>query len=673
MKRRQLLAGALTLVLTVSSCMQATGLRALATVESSTADAVTEAFEGQSGDDAGNSEDGKTETGDTSEDDVSNAVTNVPLEDNSESSVIGISNDSSDQDEKSIPESVDEEDKESTDEAAQEHDGTENDNNGVITAENASEAEEEPEESTTEKKAKGARPIPFDNARGLTLDSTMSGVLNTFDEDEAYIYYNCYYFIPEEAGVYTFSGYTTYEFYRLDGAVYDSAQNCISEASGEYDYDSNKVPVSVQVYLNAGEIYYWVLSIDECEHTIVYASVERNGDDIDFICNRIGERNRVVEPNEEITLSINAYSTQSITFQWRVGDEVIEGENTSTYSFMPQSNCTVVCNVLDESNNILGSVDYSVTIDNKLNAYSAESQEEYAYIHLNPNSTETLHVIASAVDMEGITYRWYKGGKIISGADSDSITIVADKNTSYTCRVQDLYGGVAEVEYDIYINNSLKVTIDGLGDESPDENGILYYKPNSSLTITAHVSATDTVGLKYKWSMNDGGDSPQTFTNLEGDTIEMIVSNPVNYTYYELTVVDRFGNRVRRGVDISVDNGFGLDIGEEDPDSIRGYYTVCAGESIDLKATVKGEDLSNVTYNWTKYINPDQHFCEYDDIEELSDINVPEMDVTPTSAREWYELSATDRYGSYASVVFYITTINNLKAYPEGNDEDGGS
>ena len=584
-----------------------------------------------------------------------------------EDSETGESSDTVDQDLDNDPVILDQGDNASTGETVQENESAEDVSDEAMIAEGTVEDEEESNEVTIKKQTKSGNQIPFGDARGMTLGNDISGVVDYNPELDESTWYNCYYFIPEESGVYSFSATIDYNpWVTITAELFDESYNSIASVSSS-STDSGTM-ASAQMYLNAGMTYYWVLSVDDYGTYTVHAKVEK--DDVDFVCNRSGARNRKAHPNEELTLSVTAYSTNSITFQWTVDGEAVEGQNTSSYTFIPESSCIVVCNVLDEDENVLGSVDFDITLDNELSA-TTEDGDEYTSINAEPDSTHTLRVIVNAVDRDGITYEWYKDNTIIDGANTDSLTIIADRSGSYRCDVYDKYGGNAQVYYSVRIPNSIELEVEeehttdsGYGEFNSDIT--IFIKPNEAKIAHVNVTAQDTTGMKYRWCNDymDVDDVP--WIDYSGETLTYTFDADRDWIY--LWVEDRFGNRVISRLSYKIENHFGLTI--EGTGHYRDYYTVHPGESVDLRAVAEGDDLTNMSILWKQYVNPDNNFEEYQSQKFFNDIKDLHMTVTPTTPREWYALSVSDGYGNSQSVSFYITVDNGLKAYPDGNDED---
>ena len=88
-------------------------------------------------------------------------------------------------------------------------------------------------------------------------------------------------------------------------------------------------------------------------------------------------------------------------------------------------------------------------------------------------------------------------------------------------------------------------------------------------------------------------------------------------------------------------------------------------ETVTLHVNVTAKDMDGVTYRWTK------HDSENGTID-VKDVTGDTYEVTINKATD-INCYVTDKYGNPDEAWFSIRVRNNLRAWPEGEDEDSSN
>ena len=381
-----------------------------------------------------------------------------------------------------------------------------------------------------------------------------------------------------------------------------------------------------------------------------------------------------VEPGESVRLAVDvqAKDTSAIRYEWKYrpydSDDymVIDGADTNEYSIdRVDEKGTYRCEVRDQygsSQNVI----FNLSIDNALKVYAGEDgtsyREEYGVVY---GGSRKLYVKVEARDKTQLTYKWsYRGADtdwdrvIIDGAVTSEYVIDSLQcQGDYNCIVTDRYGNSAEAEFNIYVENHLKVYIEGLSENS---NNVTYnVAPEESLTIKPVIEADDDSQLTCEWEDHtDWWDESAVVSTAREYTIESVKSD----REYSFTVRDQYGNSVYLYFEIKVDNGFYAKAeGKTD-------FEAAPGEELDFNV-IAHANVGDLKYSWSKetitldkYGHVSQDTVQIDEWEGKSSVHFNANESTS------YYCSVTDEYGGWQSIRFDVK-VGNLIAYPENTLE----
>ena len=208
---------------------------------------------------------------------------------------------------------------------------------------------------------------------------------------------------------------------------------------------------------------------------------------------------------ERAVLEVCTDSQESLTYRWQLNNNTIEGATGNTYTTGEiTSNCEYLVYATDNDGHS-ASVRFTIRVDNNLSA-RIKGADDNGIIRVKKGENCTLELLASATDMENLTYSWTQvvqqsGGMIdffvIQGANGPSYTFnnVTEKISGHA-DVRDTYGNTVFTNFQILIDNELKASSDAEGNLSR----VVEVERGKSVTLEPVVTALDTEGISYQWA-----------------------------------------------------------------------------------------------------------------------------------------------------------------------------
>lgn len=158
----------------------------------------------------------------------------------------------------------------------------------------------------------------------------------------------------------------------------------------------------------------------------------------------------------------------------------------------------------------------------------------------------TLTVKASSSESWEISYKWFdpNGNEMTAVGDRRTAKVTPDGNGTYVCKVDDGYGNVLPVYFDIVLDNELSIVPVNSASASYDEirNELTYtdVAQGASVKLRSRVTADDASGLRYVWYerelYNQSG-----WTRIDSANSGILTVKPSYDTQYSCMVTDRFG------------------------------------------------------------------------------------------------------------------------------------
>ena len=403
------------------------------------------------------------------------------------------------------------------------------------------EEEESVEEDAAEikREAKSLSNQDFDSAVDLTIGTEITGICDANDP------YAVFRFTPSKTSCYKFryhsddAQYIVLNLYDSDHeiVVVDDMNDSIS--GGEWN-----------AVLYEGNTYYYVINLsNQSEHGTITVCLDGG-----LKVTSQQESDIEIEPNEEINLSVEVYSLNDVSYEWTFYDNVnfqlttIGSEAACT--FTPISSGQAICTV----NNGIDQATCSFNIYvNHFNAVGREQANVGNYILVPVGETLDLHVDVSGDDISEISYYWYKQTwdsreeKWInddSFVPKDNSTISSDPVygvVRYVGCATDKYANSRSIEFILTVANGFKAYVITQDSTEIDENltsaeiNITYSVETVKLRVG--VTADDPEGITYSWYHGYG--------NAMGEySDEIVAGNLYDGDTYYCTVTDQYGTSI---------------------------------------------------------------------------------------------------------------------------------
>ena len=372
-----------------------------------------------------------------------------------------------------------------------------------------------------------------------------------------------------------------------------------------------------------------------------------------------------------LRVMVSADDMDGLTYQWRDENnwEDLEGETSDTYE---AGAGYYTCTVTDPYGN-RATAWFNLRVDNKLQAYPEgnEPEDQTAYITVEAGQSKQLKVIATAEDMEGLTFRWERENEEswdweeLEGEDSDTLRTPVNTRGDWRCIVQDAYGNIEHVYFYVSIDNRLEVRQEG-NDRILSGYRTVHLHPGEETTLRASAAALNEESMQFTWE-KDG-------EKVEGAAASSLAVKGERNAEYVCRVRDFYGNSERVIFQIVIDNRLevhpaGMHAGETSKD-----YDAPAKEGERLSVAASALDPSTLSYTWS-YL--DQNDWEWREIEgETGAGHAIRSGELLKGASAEFRCTVQDTYGNSEEVFFWFpsdTGSYDLTVYPKGAGrmEDG--
>ena len=373
-----------------------------------------------------------------------------------------------------------------------------------------------------------------------------------------------------------------------------------------------------------------------------------------------GDAERYVEPGETVTLTVqvSADDMTGISYQWYrwssdSGNEMV-GTNSPTFTTDPiYGSVEYGCQVTDR----YGMVEWAwvtVGIENHLLVRAVGSTER----SVPSGETAELAVSATADDMTGLTYQWYRwspyGENEKVGTNSPTYTTEpVTENTEYFCEVTDCYGTTENVWFRLRLRSM--VTVERV---SPDSCMV---SRGESVTLEVSVTPED-ADFTCRWykQTRDPVTGYYSDSLISGATgTSYTIASVTEYASYECLVTDSSNVSEYVWFNVGVENHLEVYI------SGNNERFVEAGQTATLTVQVSADDMTGITYQWYRWSN------DGEDVKVGT--NSPTYTTGPVTGYAEYYCEVTDQYGGYESAWFRVGIDNNLRVTPVGGNDHFGA
>lgn len=352
-----------------------------------------------------------------------------------------------------------------------------------------------------------------------------------------------------------------------------------------------------------------------------------------------------VKIGESVTLSVEAgVELGELHYFWYSRSQYSEllpsdDETASVEIPIVERSAWVQCYVRDDYGGEIF-LEFNIVADSGLQAFVAGTVTSDKTYWVDLGGSVTLAVDAS-VDQGDLHYFWSCEGVSPSELPSD------DSTSSFTicdleracliyCFVEDDYGNMAPVTFQVYPDTGLKAWVEGNGQDS---DYCSYEVPlGESLTLSI-IAQTNGGNLHYRWECFEG-EVPGLPT--DDQTSSFIIQEVKSYAYLRCRVSDDLGARVDLYMEINVDNGLvAYAAGTRNRDAY--YFDSSAPQTLTVEASANEGDL---TYQWFKRAYGGNSVTVPGD--------GPSLFVGEDTKGSDYECKVTDIYGNSRLVSFYF-------------------
>jgi len=492
---------------------------------------------------------------------------------------------------------------------------------------------EDGQEEAVSEKGQNSSIEPTEENFASAADIAAGDVLDVNITREAPAFFR---FIPAETGGYKI--YSTNETNCDPGLIlYDESGSNIGSAD-----DENGSDFSYEAVFNEGSVYYLQAYCYGSE-AVYQIHLEKPAFFVEH-----GETARLISPGEEVTLEVNAVSSSPLSYQWYLNDAPVEGETSSAFTFTPERHCNVSCSVSDEDGNS-ENVNYEIFFETGLTA-SAAGDSTFS---LDPGSSQTLAVEASANEGIELSYRWFNRTteEYIESDSGDPARCTIENLQSYTeiiCYVSDPYGNEILVWFYLKVNGNLPVWPNGanIGEDS------FTCSVNRGDDYQLYVNSNSDAELSYAWYdendtlLQEGSINYYNLENIQDDcTIRCHVSETENPDMAK----DLYFH-VKLAVEITLRPEASIDCESQDDNSI--WLNILNHDEVTLRAVVETTgETEGITYRWFKE--------DYDEDEGYKWSVIPDaasdsLTISLPVAGSYY-CEATDTDGNNAFAYYHLT------------------
>ncbi len=247
-------------------------------------------------------------------------------------------------------------------------------------------------------------------------------------------------------------------------------------------------------------------------------------------------------------------------------------------------------------------------------------------ITAKPGETVTLKVQASCTKGD-ITYDWQGQGSVSEDDPAEFTTDVITKGCYVSCRVSDMYGNIKTIDYNIKIENGLKVGVKG------SSNVNVPYNEKATLEVEASCNKGE---IEYVWYDADNNEQL-------GSGAVFTTGNITEKKNYRCIVSDEYGNYEFVYFAVNIDNGLKVEaVGSTN-------VIIKQGESVTLKvkaSCIEGE----LTYKWTG--------SGVGDDEAATDSITVTYNSNSEISYSTYTCEVTDKYGNSEKISFTVGSYN---------------
>ncbi|MCF8297349.1 MAG: immunoglobulin domain-containing protein [Saprospiraceae bacterium] len=270
--------------------------------------------------------------------------------------------------------------------------------------------------------------------------------------------------------------------------------------------------------------------------------------------------------NGSYTYSTSATGTAPISYQWYKDNNIIAGATGVSYNISPASITdagTYYCKATNACSS--DSTNQSVLTIKALPQIVSQSSSQTVC----ENQSVTFNIYA--IGATPLTYEWYKGANLISGANNNTFTISSVNSSdaaSYYCKVTNSCGNVTSTAMTLNVNTNVSIT-------AQSGSASVCSGSNNLFSITASGTPTPT----YQWFNNSSA--------IAGATNNTYSANTAGNYYCIAT--NSCGNSTSNTMILTVNTSPGIT-------TQPSISTKCEGQSAQFSINATG--TSPISYQW---------------------------------------------------------------------------
>ena len=230
-----------------------------------------------------------------------------------------------------------------------------------------------------------------------------------------------------------------------------------------------------------------------------------------------------------------------------------------------------------------------------------------------------------------------------------------ERYTSVTCLVRSAFSGSERFTWNLCIDNSFSF---GYGADQFVELG-------GTANLTNMVYGSDLSDVRYRWYEVENYGEDERYTIMECTEKTLSVPNVTMKRTFVFEAIDRYDNVIECYLSACVQNK--LNVFYNNQYSHSTSFSVPYGETKALTASITANDLSEVTWEWSKEGDPAWSPSSGQATSQTASSKITAKLVTdPVTDKTVYICTAHDQYDNVSTCTFTLTVDNQLRVTADG-------
>ncbi len=230
-----------------------------------------------------------------------------------------------------------------------------------------------------------------------------------------------------------------------------------------------------------------------------------------------------------------------------------------------------------------------------------------------------------------------------------------ERSTTVTCLVRNNFGGSERFTWNFTINNAFSF---GYGFDTFVELG-------GTANLTNMVYGADLSDVRYRWYEVENYGNDERYTLMDCTEKTLSVPDVRMKRTFIFEAIDRFDNVIECYLSACVQNK--LNVFYNNQYNHSASFSVPYEQTKTLTASITANDLSQVTWEWTKEGDPSwSPSSEQVSSQTTSSKITAKLDSDPVTDKTVYVCTAHDQYDNVSTCTFTLTVDNQLKVTADG-------